>query len=198
MSVIWKMGFREAWLKLIKLREAHNELAHRIWAKSTQWFIWKCKETAQTIRCQEMTGIQWNMTKSWSGQEGPAQQVRTKSDQQFVCKCTEIGKKNEARVWLEISEAWSKFRHGEAHNELAHQIWAQPDKQFVWNARELLDKSENGKRREFSGAWPKVNQGRPLMSLLTIESTICGLHKKTPGQTRAPKTTGIQLSVTQS
>ena len=49
--------------KLIRLREAHNELAHQIWGKSDQGFLRKCMETTQPIRGQKMMDIQWSITK---------------------------------------------------------------------------------------------------------------------------------------
>ena len=40
-----------------------SEFAHQIWAKSDQWFVCECMETAQPIRGLEMAEIQWSETK---------------------------------------------------------------------------------------------------------------------------------------
>ena len=63
-SELWFMRSAKHDQKLIRMRKAHNELAHQIWAKSDQRFACKCVETPQSFRSQETTRIQWSMTKS--------------------------------------------------------------------------------------------------------------------------------------
>ena len=79
--------------KLARPGEAHNEFVHLIWAESNQQFVYKCAESAQQIRGQEMTGIQWRSNdqvyQAEEAQNGFAHQIWGKSDQHFVCKYME-------------------------------------------------------------------------------------------------------------
>ena len=50
--------------KPIMLGESHNELNHQIWYYQDYRFIYKCMETARTIRSQEMAGIRGRVAKS--------------------------------------------------------------------------------------------------------------------------------------
>ena len=49
---------------LIRPGEVSNELVHQIWSQADQGFVCKSKETAPSIRGQEMAEIQGSMTKS--------------------------------------------------------------------------------------------------------------------------------------
>ena len=50
--------------KPIMQGESHNELNHQIWYYQDYRFIYKCMETARTIRSQEMAGILGRVAKS--------------------------------------------------------------------------------------------------------------------------------------
>ena len=50
--------------KLIRPGEAHNELAHDIWANSDQYFVGKWAETGPPIRGQNTAETHWCTTKS--------------------------------------------------------------------------------------------------------------------------------------
>ena len=52
---------------LFRPGESYDEFIHWIWSQSDMLFVCKCMETAGPIRDQEMAGIQWSTTKSWSG-----------------------------------------------------------------------------------------------------------------------------------
>ena len=62
-------GGNQSWVsakydhKLIRLREADDELAHQIRAKPDQCFVCKCTETTQPIRGQKAVEIHWSVTK---------------------------------------------------------------------------------------------------------------------------------------
>ena len=71
--------------KLTRLGEAHNEIAHLIWAESNQQFVCKCVDQRPGNDRNSVENDQ-KFIKPGEAQNGLAHQIWAKSDRQFVCK----------------------------------------------------------------------------------------------------------------
>ena len=127
--------------KVIMPGETRNELVHKIWVQSHQWFVWKCAESAQLIRGQETRGT--SMERDWKlirlGR--PIMSWPTKFELHLISSVSvngwELHKQSEARKQRKFSRAWPKlYQAGEGPDEFSHQISAQSDQPFVWKCVE--------------------------------------------------------------
>ena len=108
-----------------KIKDSWFLIAHQIWAKPDQQFVWKCTETARQIKGQETMEIRWNVMKSLSAQG------RTKFELKliifFFANARNLPNPLETRKQVEFNRANKFIRHGQHHNtSIYHHVCAIP------------------------------------------------------------------------